>query len=212
MNKEFELAIKETANTTRMTVLCGNDHLAVLGALNQDSATKAQTLMMMVVYPDGTVSPLMEYSPSKLTSYKGMMNLLDFQGFISEKEVQAVFQTYKQRLADRSLTTVKLGAEKVSIPQAYRTLCAYVRQYMEPEKVFTKDGYGHIESSYLPIVLTKLELGYERLELYKNFKLWGLLRTNGEGAGHPYTYKVGRNWYMAFPLAEDMGEKGGDQA
>jgi len=212
MNKEFELAIKETARTTRMTVLCGNDRLAVLGALNQDSATKAQTLMMMVVYPDGTVSPLMEYSPSKLTSYKGMMNLMDLQGFTSEKEVHAVFRAYAQGLAERRLATVKLGSEKVSIPQARRALTAYVRRYMEPEKVFIKEDYGYIEASYLPIVLTTLELGYERLELYKNFKLWGLLRTNGEGTGHPYTYKVGRKWYMAFLLAEDMGEEGGEQA
>ncbi len=212
MNTDFSLMVKEKAQAVHMTAMCGNDRLAVLGAIDLDGAAKTQKLVLMVIYPDGTASPCVEYAPSKLVSYKGLMNLLDMQGFTNEEEVKSVYKAFATSRSKGTLAVIDLGAEKMSLPQAHRALSAYVKKYMEPEKVFQKEGYGYIEASYVPDVLKRLELGWERLELYKNFKLWGLLRTNGGGTGHPYTYKVGRNWYMSFPLAEGSCEEGGERA
>lgn len=205
------MALTEAIKPTEMTKLFENDRVIILGALDKDDATKLQKFLVVALYPDGTASQVSEYLPSKLTSYKGLMNLLDLQGVNGEETIKAVYEAYKQAMNENSLATVKLGMEKVSVPKAHHELTSYVQNYMEPGKVFVRDGYGYIEASYLPTVLKRLELGYERLELLRNFKLRNLLRVNGEGAGHPYSYKVGRKWYFAFKLAEQASKEGGDQ-
>lgn len=94
---------------------------------------------------------------------------------------------------------------KCSLQYAYQALCEYVERYGEPGRVLTKDGYGNIQASYLQTVLDRLELGYTRMELQKNFKAWGLLRTS-DSAGHIYSYgiKVGArmDWFFSFKLPD----------
>ena len=94
---------------------------------------------------------------------------------------------------------------KSSLCEVYRALCEYVGQYEEPGRVFVRGDYGNILASYLQTVLDKLELGYTRLELQKNFKAWGLLRTN-QGTGHVYSYKINtgsaNDWYFSFKVQE----------
>ena len=76
--------------------------------------------------------------------------------------------------------------------------------------MFIKDGYGNILSKYLPKVLDKLELGYTRLELERNFKAWGLLRVN-KGTGHEYAYRINtgsvNDWYFSFVLPEQSSNE-----
>ncbi|MBM6888444.1 hypothetical protein H6B69_22025 [Pseudoflavonifractor phocaeensis] len=90
--------------------------------------------------------------------------------------------------------------------QAYQALCEYVAEYEEPGRVFVRDDYGNILSSYLECVLKRLELGFTRLELQKNFKAWGLLRTSAK-AGHVYAYAIktgsANNWFFSFRLPKN---------
>lgn len=56
-----------------------------------------------------------------------------------------------------------------------------------------------------PSVIDKLDLGYTRLELQKNFKAWGLLRTS-DRARHIYSYAINTGgatqWFFSFKLEE----------
>ena len=116
-------------------------------------------------------------------------------------EIEAI---HKAVIAQASQLQIQADSDgKSSLSEVYQALCEYVGTYEEPGRVFVRDGYGNILASYLQTVLDKLELGYTRLELQKNFKAWGLLRTN-QGTGHVYSYKINtgsaNDWYFSFKL------------
>lgn len=69
--------------------------------------------------------------------------------------------------------------------------------------MFISDGYGNIASDYLNTVISKLKLGYSRLELLKNLKVRELLRCNADGAAHIYSYKIKKSWYCSFLLPSE---------
>ncbi len=185
----------------------------VVAAWSKDEGTKERKLMLALAYPDGKgnhdVSPIREYAPSKLTSEKALADLANMDGVDSE-DIKGIFEAIQKTMP--VLMVERMGEGKCSIRQAYKELSGYVRQYMEPGKVFIDaedKRYGNILAPYLQTVIDKLELGYNRLELQKNFRAWGLLRVNN-GTGHSYTYKIGSGWYFSFKLSKE--EKGGEAA
>lgn len=176
----------------------------VVGAWGLDVGTKEMKLKLALVYPDGEVSPVREYSKQKLYSgAKVLKDLTDFYG-ITAKAVEDIFKAVIQNQNGLSLQTD--GSGKCSLSQAYQALCEYVAEYEEPGKVFIREGYGCILATYLDDVIKRLGLGYSRLELQKNFKAWGLLRTSDK-TGHVYSvaFKMFgvNNWYFSFRLSED---------
>lgn len=181
----------------------------------EDTGTKERKLLLAVVYADGEVSPIREYNPSKLVSPGRdkppavLKELADLAG-LKTSDVQPIYLAYKAFSKTKGAIKIQnTSGEKCSLQQAHRELTEYVCQYMEPDKVFVHEGYGNIDYTYMPTVLSTLLLGYSRLELSKNFQAWGLLRTNA-GTGHAYTYKIKRKWYFSFRLADMAGETGGD--
>lgn len=199
-------------NTELMNLICENTLMqeiyttengpTIVGAWGKDVGTMEQRLRLALVYPDGEVSPIMEYSKSKLANINTIMGLVDLDG-IQRKMIGKIHMNIMNKLDELAVQQDSSG--KCSVRQAYQELCDYVEQYEEPGRVFIKDGYGNILASYLQTVLNKLELGYTRLELQKNFKAWGLLRTN-QGTGHVYAYKINtgsaNDWYFSFKLQE----------
>lgn len=177
----------------------GPDIMAVWG---RDTGTMERRLKLAVRYPNGEISPIREYQQSKLTSPKALRDLADLDG-VSLEFVEKIYQSIMEK--KDTLQTQSDGSGKCSLLQAYRELCEYVRRYEEPGRIFIKDGYGNILSTYLQNVLDKLELGYTRLEIQKNFKVWDWLRSN-EGTGHVYAYKINtgsaNNWYFSFKLSD----------
>lgn len=176
----------------------------VVGAWGLDVGTKEMKLKLALVYPDGEVSPVREYSKQKLYSgAKVLKDLTDFYG-ITAKAVEDIFKAVIQNQNGLSLQTD--GSGKCSLSQAYQALCEYVAEYEEPGKVFIREGYGYILATYLDDVIKRLGLGYSRLELQKNFKAWGLLRTSDK-TGHVYTVAIKmfgvNNWYFSFRLPTD---------
>ncbi len=176
----------------------------VVGAWGLDVGTKEMKLKLALVYPDGEVSPVREYSKQKLYSgAKVLKDLTDFYG-ITAKAVEDIFKAVIQNQNGLSLQTD--GSGKCSLSQAYQALCEYVAEYEEPGKVFIREGYGCILATYLDDVIKRLGLGYSRLELQKNFKAWGLLRTSDK-TGHVYSVALKmfgvNNWYFSFRLPED---------
>lgn len=176
----------------------------VVGAWGLDVGTKEMKLKLALVYPDGEVSPVREYSKQKLYSgAKVLKDLTDFYG-ITAKAVEDIFKAVIQNQNGLSLQTD--GSGKCSLSQAYQALCEYVAEYEEPGKVFIREGYGYILATYLDDVIKRLGLGYSRLELQKNFKAWGLLRTSDK-TGHVYSVALKmfgvNNWYFSFRLLED---------
>lgn len=159
-------------------------------------------LKLALVYPNGEVSPIREYSQSKLSGAKALNDLADLDG-VKPELITSIYLAVREKMETLAVQTDSDG--KCSLCETYRALCEYVEQYEEPGRVFIRDGYGNILASYLPTVLDKLELGYTRLELQKNFKAWGLLRTN-QGTGHVYSYKINtgsaNDWYFSFKLQE----------
>lgn len=182
------------------------DGPTILGAWGKDVGTMVRKLKIMVVYPNGDSSPILEYSPRKLSNSKILNSLADLDG-ISLKNIQGI---YDETLAKwDALKVQEDGSGKCSLHHAYQSLCEYVEQYEEPGKVFIQGDYGNILATHLQTVLDKLELGYSRLELQKNFQMLQLLRVN-HGTGHPYSYKInawGENaWYFSFRLPSAEGE------
>lgn len=176
----------------------------VVGAWGLDVGTKEMKLKLALVYPDGEVSPVREYSKQKLYSgAKVLKDLTDFYG-ITAKAVEDIFKAVIQNQNGLSLQTD--GSGKCSLSQAYQALCEYVAEYEEPGKVFIREGYGCILATYLDDVIKRLGLGYSRLELQKNFKAWGLLRTSDK-TGHVYSVALKmfgvNNWYFSFRLLKD---------
>lgn len=176
----------------------------VVGAWSLDVGTKEMKLKLALVYPDGEVSPVREYSKQKLYSgAKVLKDLTDFYG-ITAKAVEDIFKEVIKNQNELPLQTD--GSGKCSLSQAYRALCGYVAEYEEPGKVFVRDGYGNILATYLEDVIKRLGLGYSRLELQKNFRAWGLLRTS-DNAGHVYAVAIkmfgANNWYFSFKLPKD---------
>lgn len=176
----------------------------VVGAWGLDVGTKEMKLKLALVYPDGEVSPVREYSKQKLYSgAKVLKDLTDFYG-ITAKAVEDIFKAVIQNQNGLSLQTD--GSGKCSLSQAYQALCEYVAEYEEPGKVFIREGYGCILATYLDDVIKRLGLGYSRLELQKNFKAWGLLRTSDK-TGHVYSVALKmfgvNNWYFSFRLPKD---------
>lgn len=173
----------------------------IVGAWGKDAGTMERRLKLAFVYPDGEVSPIKEYSPSKLSDKKALKDLADLDG-VSPELITGIYSAVRKKMETLAVQTDSGG--KYSLCETYRTLCEYVEQYEEPGR-FVRDGYGNILASYLQTVLDKLELGYTRLELQKNFKAWGLLRTN-QGTGHVYSYKINtgsaNDWYFSFKLQE----------
>ena len=172
----------------------------VVGAWSRDVGTRECKLKLAVVYPDGEVSPIREYPKSKLTDKKSLNDLANMDG-IAAVEVEDIHKAVVEKASQLKIQADSEG--KSSLGEAYRALCEYVEQYEEPGRVFVRGGYGNILASYLQTVLDKLELGYNRLELQKNFKAWGLLRTN-QGTGHVYAYKINtgsaNDWFFSFKL------------
>lgn len=174
----------------------------IVGAWGKDIGTMERRLKLALVYPDGEISPIKEYSQSKLSDAKALKDLADLDG-VKPELIEGIYSLVKQKMDTLAVQADSDG--KCSLREAYQALCEYVEQYEEPGRVFIKDGYGNILASYLQTVLDKLELGYTRLELQKNFKAWGLLRTN-QGTGHVYAYKINtgsaNDWYFSFKLQE----------
>lgn len=202
-------------NIKLMDTICANTQMQeictiekgpmVVGAWGKDIGTMERRLKLSLVYPDGEVTPIKEYPQSKLEDTKALMDLADLDG-IKPEMIVAIHASIKAKVSELAVQQDSSG--KCSLRQAYQELCSYVGEYEEPGKVFAKDGYGNILASYLPTVLDKLELGYTRMELQKNFKAWGLLRAN-QGTGHVYAYKINtgiaNNWYFSFKLQEGSG-------
>lgn len=174
----------------------------IVGAWGKDTGTMERRLKLAFVYPNGEVSPIREYSQSKLSGAKALNDLADLDG-VKPELITSIYLAVREKMETLAVQTDSDG--KCSLCETYRALCEYVEQYEEPGRVFIRDGYGNILASYLPTVLDKLELGYTRLELQKNFKAWGLLRTN-QGTGHVYSYKINtgsaNDWYFSFKLQE----------
>lgn len=172
--------------------------VSIMALWSRDAGTKETKLGLILVYPDNEVSPIIEYQKSKLGNQKAFLNLADMDGV----ELEDVEKIYKAFIAKKKELNKDFGGEgKISSKSAYITLCDYVNDFEEPQKVFVKDSHGFILSSYLSEVLTKLDIGYSRLELQKNFKALGLLQVN-EGTMHPYSYKVKEKWFFVFRLME----------
>ena len=174
----------------------------IVGAWGKDAGTMERRLKLAFVYPNGEVSPIKEYSQSKLSNAKALNNLADLDG-VKPELIISIYSAVRKKMETLAVQTDSDG--KCSMCETYRTLCEYVEQYEEPGRVFVRDGYGNILASYLQTVLDKLGLGYTRLELQKNFKAWGLLRTN-QGTGHVYSYKINigsaNDWYFSFKMQE----------
>lgn len=174
----------------------------IVGAWGKDAGTMERRLKLAFVYPNGEVSPIKEYSQSKLSNAKALNNLADLDG-VKPELIISIYSAVREKMETLAVQTDSDG--KCSLCETYRTLCEYVKQYEEPGRVFVRDGYGNILASYLQTVLDKLGLGYTRLELQKNFKAWGLLRTN-QGTGHVYSYKINtgsaNDWYFSFKVQE----------
>ena len=174
----------------------------IVGAWGKDAGTMDRRLKLAFVYPNGEVSPIKEYSQSKLSNAKALNNLADLDG-VKPELIISIYSAVREKMETLAVQTDSDG--KCSLCETYRTLCEYVGQYEEPGRVFVRGGYGNILASYLQTVLDKLELGYTRLELQKNFKAWGLLRTN-QGTGHVYSYKINtgsaNDWYFSFKMQE----------
>lgn len=183
--------LKQVIHTTKVGV-------SVVAAWSKDEGTKETKLILVLLYPDGEISPIMEYQKSKLGNAKTFMNLADLDG-VELEEIEAIFKAFLEK--KDSLPKLTGGEGKCSLTEAYKALCEYVNEYEEPQKVFVKDNYGYILAEYLPTVLDKLNLGYKRLELQKNFKTWDLLQVNN-GTRHPYSYKVRDKWFFSFKLQE----------
>lgn len=180
------------------------DGPTVMGAWGLDVGTKEMKLKLVVVFSDGEISPVREYSKQKLYSgAKVLKDLTDFYG-ITAKAADHIFKAVIQNQNNLSLQTD--GSGKCSLSQAYQMLCEYVAEYEEPGKVFIRDSYGCILTTYLDEIINRLELGYSRLELQKNFKAWGLLRTSDK-TGHVYSVAIKifgvNNWYFSFRLPKD---------
>ena len=174
----------------------------IVGAWGKDAGTMERRLKLAFVYPNGEVSPIKEYSQSKLSNAKALNNLADLDG-VKPELIISIYSAVREKMETLAVQTDSDG--KCSLCETYRTLCEYVEQYEEPGRVFVRGDYGNILASYLQTVLDKLELGYTRLELQKNFKAWGLLRTN-QGTGHVYSYKINtgsaNDWYFSFKVQE----------
>lgn len=186
-----------------MSEICKiKDGPAIVGAWSRDVGTMARRLKLALVYPCGEVSPIYEYAQSKLEKADAFKNLADLEGVLPNM-VTAIHRAVMKKWDELEVQNDQNG--RCSIVQAYEALSDYVQQYEEPGKVFMKDGYGHILSTYLQTVLDKLELGYTRLELQKNFKAWGLLRTS-DRASHVYSYAINADgatrWFFSFKLNE----------
>lgn len=175
----------------------------VFGAWSRDVGTMERRLKLALVYPDGEISPVREYAKQKLTEAKALNDLADLDG-IASKMVNEIFEAVMKQHCNLPVQGDRNG--QCSIMQAYQALCEYVAEYEEPGRVFVRDDYGNILSSYLECVLKRLELGFTRLELQKNFKAWGLLRTSDK-AGHVYAYAIktgsANNWFFSFRLPKD---------
>lgn len=176
----------------------------VEGAWGLDVGTREMKLKLVLVYPDGEISLVREYSKQKLYSgAKALKDLTDFYG-ITDQAVGEIFKAVIEKQNKISLQTD--GSGKCSLFQAYQALCEYVAEYEEPGKVFIREGYGNILATYLDDVIKRLGLGYSRLELQKNFKAWGLLRTSDK-TGHVYSVALKmfgvNNWYFSFRLPKD---------
>ncbi len=178
----------------------------IMGAWGLDVGTKEMKLNLIVVFPDKEISPVREYRRQKLYSNSGakvLSDLTDFNG-IDNETVEEIYNAVVAKWDGISLQSN--GSGKCSIIQAYQALCEYVAEYEEPGKVFIRDGYGNILATYLQAVIDRLQLGYGRLELEKNFKTLGYLRTS-DNTGHVYAYAIktgyANNWYFSFKLQKD---------
>lgn len=175
----------------------------IVGAWGRDTGTMERRLKLALVYPSGEVSPIYEYAQSKLKKASTFMNLADLDG-IQPDMIEGIHKTIMEKWDELNVQDDQNG--KCSLVEAHKALSDYVQQYEEPGKVFMKDGYGHILSAYLQTVLDKLELGYTRLELQKNFKAWGLLRASNR-ASHAYSFAINiggaTNWFFSFKLKEE---------
>lgn len=173
----------------------------IMAAYEKNTGTMERRLMLTLVYPDEGFSATKEYIPSKLKDYMSMINLVDMCG-VDREEIKNIYDAVMKK--EKDIVEWEGGSGKCSMWQVYQELCEYVGRYTEPGKVFVKDGYGYICSTYLQTVLDKLELGCSRLSVEKFFKMLDLLRTNAEACHHPYTYAVSqgrkRVWFFTFKL------------
>lgn len=195
-----EIARLFCSNSPMQEIYKTEKDVIIIGAWSRDVGTRECRLKLASIYPDGEVSPIREYPKSKLTDKKCLNDLANMDG-ITAVEIEAI---HKAVIAQASQLQIQADSDgKSSLSEVYQALCEYVGTYEEPGRVFVRDGYGNILATYLQTVLDKLELGYTRLELQKNFKAWGLLRTN-QGTGHVYSYKINtgsaNDWYFSFKL------------
>lgn len=196
---ENHQSVMVVATGTMQVIYTTESGVSVVAAWTRDVGTMERKLVLVLVYPNGERTPAREYAPSKLT-VKNLRELMDLDG-VEPEDIDKLYESIKEKKAE--LPVQFAGSGKCSLHQAYRALCDYVQTYEQPGVVFVTEGYGNIRASDLQKVLDKLNVGYSRLEIQKNFKMWGLLRTS-EAADHVYAYRINRpgmrDWYFSFRL------------
>lgn len=190
-------------NSNLMEVL-DNEHLKVLATVTKDIGTREMRISLTIAYKDGDILPAQYFRKSQLSNKNLFNGFLDFEGFTKE-DVERLYNSVKDKL--ESLPTVKEQNGVCSVTQAHEALVNYAMEYKDPQTVYMKDGFVYIESRYLDCVLRTLEIPFSRLELKKNFKNAGLLKTNSSTTGHYYDYKVKLDWFFCFDALLGKGVK-----
>ena len=109
----------------------------IIGAWGKDVGTMERRLKLALVYPNWEISPIREYSKSKLSSANVLKDLADLDGVRPEM----ITDIYTAIMANMNELEVQLDSNgKCSLCEAYQTLCEYVEQYEEPGRVFARDG------------------------------------------------------------------------
>ena len=104
----------------------------IVGAWGKDAGTMERRLKLAFVYPNGEVSPIKEYSQSKLSNAKALNNLADLDG-VKPELIISIYSAVREKMETLAVQTDSDG--KCSLCETYRTLCEYVEQYEEPGRV-----------------------------------------------------------------------------
>lgn len=164
--------------------------------LKKDKATLRLSVGFYLVTLDGEISTMTTIKLSDIRCKKNAFTfLLDYIADFDENDVLEISNIVDKQL---SVSKNELFTSKVTIAEAHRILCDYIKDKTKNNEINTKNDYyiennlGHIRTTLMDNFISdnKELLGYRKIELLQNLKICGLL---DYGKGRSYDKQISRD-------------------
>lgn len=140
-----------------------------------DKTTKQFVYGFYVQAPEGSLSEVIKRKRSKIEANCSFDWLMDYEGDFKAEDIRKVEHCFK--IHEDKLPIVDVSS-KLPFEAIYEGLCQYAERRQDQEGISIENGYCNIDVHSFKEALIELDTGYSLLEVKKQLRQYGLLRTD----------------------------------